>query len=43
MLRKNLNIKNETGGWEWCSVVSQAVVYPWVERRETETSRGCGE
>lgn len=35
MLRKNLNIRNETGGWEWCSVISQAVVYPWVERRET--------
>lgn len=36
MLRKNLNIKNETGGLEWCSVVRQAVVYCWMERRETD-------
>ena len=44
MLRKNLNIKNEneTGGLEWCSIVGQAVVYRWMERRETDTSRGCG-
>ena len=43
MLKKNLNIKMKmkevVGGGE----VKQEVVCCWMERRETETSRGCEE